>query len=162
MAVLTDCIHILGTHHDVGCPDCSRDKLVSANSSSFNPSVIITMVFVLQYAAIWVVTAAATTTLPHLASGSRLSPSQAETGAAAATTKRETTNAVNSTTCNGQFYAYTGLAGYGSISGNARDKYGDTIGGIGSAIALDQSSWTRSADGLTYQGLLWAMPDRGW
>lgn len=74
----------------------------------------------------------------------------------------DTTYAVNSTTCNGQFYAYTQLAGYGYISGNATDKFGDTIGGIGSAISLDQSSWTRSADGLTYQGVLWAQPDRGW
>lgn len=73
-----------------------------------------------------------------------------------------TAAAVNTTTCNGLFYAYTELAGYGFISGNARDKFGDTIGGIGSAIALDQSSWTRSADGLTYTGLLWALPDRGW
>lgn len=82
--------------------------------------------------------------------------------AATARDASATTDAVNTTTCNGQFYAYTELAGYGYISGNARDKFGDTIGGIGSAIALDQSSWSRSADGQTYTGLLWAMPDRGW
>lgn len=73
-----------------------------------------------------------------------------------------TPSAVNTTTCNGKFYAYTELAGYGLIPGTARDKFGDTIGGIGSAIALDQSSWALSEDGRTYTGLLWAMPDRGW
>lgn len=71
-------------------------------------------------------------------------------------------SAVNTTTCNGKFYAYTALAGYGLLPGTARDKFGDTIGGIGSAIALDQSSWALSEDGRTYTGLLWAMPDRGW
>lgn len=40
---------------------------------------------------------------------------------------------VNSTTCNGKSYAYNELAGYGLIPGNATDKFGDTIGGIGSA-----------------------------
>ncbi|KAK2607448.1 hypothetical protein N8I77_006118 [Diaporthe amygdali] len=70
--------------------------------------------------------------------------------------------AVNSTTCNGKQYSYNELAGYGLIPGNARDKFGDTIGGIGSAIALDQSSWKKSEDGLSYEGLLWALPDRGW
>lgn len=113
--------------------------------------------------AIRMAAAAATIVLPHIASGSRIKPRTGSSGYNEGTRfGRETTDAVNSTTCNGQFYAYTELAGYGFISSNARDKYGDTIGGIGSAIALDQSSWTRSADGLTYQGLLWALPDRGW
>jgi hypothetical protein len=51
----------------------------------------------------------------------------------------ETTAAVNSTTCNGQSYVYNELAGYGFIPGNARDKLGDTIGGIGSSIAIDKA-----------------------
>ncbi|CAN8103536.1 unnamed protein product [Discula destructiva] len=83
-------------------------------------------------------------------------------GSPAKCTVAATTSAVNTTTCNGQFYAYTQLAGYGALSGNARDKFGDTIGGIGSAIALDLSSWALSEDGTTYTGLLWGMPDRGW
>lgn len=73
-----------------------------------------------------------------------------------------TTSAVNTTTCNGRFYAYTELAGYGYVPGDARDRFGDTIGGIGSAVALEPGSWARSADGTTYTGLLWALPDRGW
>lgn len=40
---------------------------------------------------------------------------------------------VNSTTCNGKSYSYNELAGYGLIPSDARDKFGDTIGGIGSA-----------------------------
>lgn len=78
------------------------------------------------------------------------------------TTTTTTTSAVNTTTCNGRFYAYTALAGYGYVPGSARDRFGDTIGGIGSAIALQPGSWARSADGTTYTGLLWALPDRGW
>jgi hypothetical protein len=68
---------------------------------------------------------------------------------------------VNQTTCNDKTYTYQELAGYGLISGNARDEYGDTIGGIGSAIALDRSQWQKLDNG-SYTGVLWALPDRGW
>lgn len=89
-------------------------------------------------------------------------------GRAAPDTKRDdaspaaTASAVNTTTCNGRFYAYTELAGYGYVPADARDRFGDTIGGIGSAVALEPGSWARSTDGTTYTGLLWALPDRGW
>lgn len=68
---------------------------------------------------------------------------------------------VNQTSCNDKNYTYQELAGYGLISGNARDEYGDTIGGIGSAIALDRSQWKKLSNG-SYNGVLWALPDRGW
>lgn len=83
-------------------------------------------------------------------------------------TTSSTAAAVNTTTCNGRFYAYTELAGYGYVPGDARDRFGDTIGGIGSAVALEPGSWARSgdgaggADGSVYTGVLWALPDRGW
>ncbi|OQD82005.1 hypothetical protein PENANT_c024G02371 [Penicillium antarcticum] len=68
---------------------------------------------------------------------------------------------VNQTTCAGTTYKYTGLAGYGYIPSNATDKYGDTIGGIGSSIAIDQSSWHKT--GLDkYSGIVYTLPDRGW
>ncbi|CAI7677983.1 unnamed protein product [Penicillium pancosmium] len=68
---------------------------------------------------------------------------------------------VNQTTCGDTTYQYTGLAGYGFIPSNATDKYGDTIGGIGSSIAIDQSSWRKlGKDG--YAGTLYTAPDRGW
>ena len=67
---------------------------------------------------------------------------------------------VNSTDCNGKTYVYQEFAGYGYIPSNARDKYGDTIGGIGSSIAIDKSSWQRK--GSSYEGTLYVLPDRGW
>ncbi|KAI9792900.1 MAG: hypothetical protein M1835_007579 [Candelina submexicana] len=68
---------------------------------------------------------------------------------------------VNRTTCNGKTYTYEQLAGYGFLPGNARDKFGDTIGGIGSDIALDRSAWKKTGPS-SYQGVVWALPDRGW
>lgn len=68
---------------------------------------------------------------------------------------------VSETTCSGQRYSYYGLAAYGSVSSSATDRYGDTLGGFGSAISFDQSSWSKAQDG-SYNGMIWAMPDRGW
>ena len=68
---------------------------------------------------------------------------------------------VNQTKCNGIAYTYNNLAGYGYIPGNAVDKYGDTIGGIGSSIAIDKSSWKKLQNG-SYTGTMYALPDRGW
>ncbi|KAI9862451.1 MAG: hypothetical protein M1813_004301 [Trichoglossum hirsutum] len=68
---------------------------------------------------------------------------------------------VGSVVCNGNTYTHHGLVGYGLIPSNARDKFGDTLGGIGSSVVIDQSSWERSADG-TYKGVAWCLPDRGW
>lgn len=69
-------------------------------------------------------------------------------------------SAVNTTTCGGKTYVYEELAGYGKIVSNARDKAGDTLGGIGSSITIDARSWRRV--GKSYTGLLYAVPDRGW
>ncbi|MCJ1244779.1 hypothetical protein MMC30_001979 [Trapelia coarctata] len=68
---------------------------------------------------------------------------------------------VDQTTCKGKTYTYDELAGYGFIPSDERDKYGDTIGGIGSAIALDKNAWRRKGSG-SYTGILWGLPDRGW
>jgi hypothetical protein len=70
-------------------------------------------------------------------------------------------NAVNTTTCNGRTYVYEELAGYGYLPSNARDKYGDTLGGLGSSIAVDRSSWKKKS-GSSYTAILYALPDRGW
>lgn len=70
---------------------------------------------------------------------------------------------VNSTTCNGKTYVYEELAGWGLLPSNARDKFGDTIGGIGSAIALEKGSWRRKRGGKeAYEGVIYGLPDRGW
>ena len=67
---------------------------------------------------------------------------------------------VTQTVCNGENYTYQELAGFALIPGNARDQFGDTIGGIGSAIALDRTKWSKLPNG-SYTGVLWALPDRG-
>ncbi|KAI9847354.1 MAG: hypothetical protein M1837_002542 [Sclerophora amabilis] len=69
---------------------------------------------------------------------------------------------VNQTTCNGKTYKYRELAGYGFVGANDRDKFGDTLGGLGSSIAFDRSSWRKVADGSSYTGIVWSLPDRGW
>lgn len=68
---------------------------------------------------------------------------------------------VNQTTCGGLTYTYQELAGYGYVPSDAYDEYEDTIGGIGSSIAIPRSSWKLSKGGV-YTGKLYAMPDRGW
>ncbi len=80
---------------------------------------------------------------------------------AGATLARDAAAAVNTTTCNGKTYLYEELAGYGFVATDARDKFGDTLGGLGSAIWLNQTAWRKNADG-SYAGTLWALPDRGW
>ncbi|KAI0103071.1 esterase-like activity of phytase-domain-containing protein [Nemania sp. FL0031] len=74
---------------------------------------------------------------------------------------RERAAGVNSTTCNGISYVYNELAGYGLVASNARDKFGDTLGGLGSSLHLDQSEWKKHCNG-SYSGVLWSLPDRGW
>ena len=74
---------------------------------------------------------------------------------------RGNSNVVNSTTCNGKEYVYEELAGFGFVVSDAVDKFGDNLGGLGSAIHVDRASWKKSSNG-TYTGVLWALPDRGW
>lgn len=80
-------------------------------------------------------------------------------------TARADSAPVNVTTCNGKKYVYEELAGYGMLPANFRDRYGDTLGGIGSAIALDKkkSKWkkTKGKNGA-YEGVIYGLPDRGW
>lgn len=78
-------------------------------------------------------------------------------------TLRNVPASVNVTTCNGKTYTYSALAGYGKLASDARDKFGDTIGGIGSAIALDKKSWkSKKGKKEAYQGIVYGLPDRGW
>ncbi|KAL4897746.1 esterase-like activity of phytase-domain-containing protein [Aspergillus ambiguus] len=80
---------------------------------------------------------------------------------AVAITRPNNATVVNQTTCGGQNYAYTGLEGYGYLPSDAVDKYGDTLGGIGSSAAIDRASWRRTGPG-SYTGIVWCLPDRGW
>ncbi|TGJ82775.1 hypothetical protein E0Z10_g5988 [Xylaria hypoxylon] len=80
---------------------------------------------------------------------------------ASSATAEKRTVGVNSTTCNGNSYVYDELAGYGFVSSNAVDKFGDTLGGLGSALHLDKGRWKKHCNG-SYSGILWSLPDRGW
>ncbi|KAH9891426.1 esterase-like activity of phytase-domain-containing protein [Xylariomycetidae sp. FL2044] len=71
------------------------------------------------------------------------------------------TGVVNSTSCNGRQYVYEELSGYGFVVSNATDKFGDTLGGLGSSLHLEQAAWKRHCNG-SYSGVLWSLPDRGW
>lgn len=71
------------------------------------------------------------------------------------------TKIVNKTTCDNKGFVYQQLAGYGFVPSDARDKFGDTIGGHGSSAAFDRSSWKKTANG-SYAGILYTLPDRGW
>ncbi|KAF3062240.1 hypothetical protein GL218_03000 [Daldinia childiae] len=68
---------------------------------------------------------------------------------------------VNKTTCNGIVYEYEELAGYGYVVSDVVDKFGDTLGGLGSSIHLDSGAWKKLENG-SYSGVLWSLPDRGW
>jgi hypothetical protein len=54
-----------------------------------------------------------------------------------------------------------GIVGFGFIPNDAKDSTGDTIGGIGSAIALKPGSFNAKSDG-TFTGTLVVQPDRGY
>lgn len=53
-----------------------------------------------------------------------------------------------------------GLVGFGLIPSDFLESTGDTIGGIGSAIAVKRGTWTPQSDG-TFTGTLVVHPDRG-
>ncbi|WWD20828.1 hypothetical protein CI109_105305 [Kwoniella shandongensis] len=57
----------------------------------------------------------------------------------------------------GKTYINKGLVGFGAIPGDAVDSFGETIGGIGSAIAL--KSFEKQDD--SYTGTILVQPDRG-
>ncbi|KAL5411956.1 hypothetical protein PMIN06_003883 [Paraphaeosphaeria minitans] len=66
-------------------------------------------------------------------------------GSVAASPASYATPQVNKTNCNGKKFIYQELAGWGVLPSDARDRFGDTIGGIGSAIALDKKSWKKKS-----------------
>ncbi|CAK4030854.1 Hypothetical predicted protein [Lecanosticta acicola] len=62
--------------------------------------------------------------------------------------------------CNGITYTNRGLVAYGTVASDARDNLGDTLGGFGSGVAPDVSSFHLSNGSIS--GTLYAIPDRGW
>ncbi|KAJ7669756.1 esterase-like activity of phytase-domain-containing protein [Mycena rosella] len=60
----------------------------------------------------------------------------------------------------GVTYVNQGLVGFGRIPSNFTESTGDTLGGIGSAIAIKYGSWQERANG-SFTGTLVVQPDRG-
>src|SRR3978361_2068077 len=61
----------------------------------------------------------------------------------------------------GKTFVNKGLVGVPRVPSNAVDQFGDTLGGIGSAMAIDLDSWHQNRDG-SYGGTLYMLPDKGW
>ncbi|WPP03736.1 esterase-like activity of phytase family protein [Methylocella tundrae] len=61
----------------------------------------------------------------------------------------------------GATFVNKGLVGAARVPSNALDEYNETLGGFGSGMALDLSSWQKDRDG-GYSGVLYMLPDRGW
>jgi len=62
-------------------------------------------------------------------------------------------------TVDGQTFVNQGLVAVGRLPANLRDKFGETFGSS-SGMAIDPSSWHRTATG--YEGTLLLLPDRGY
>ncbi|KAJ7617309.1 esterase-like activity of phytase-domain-containing protein [Roridomyces roridus] len=69
-------------------------------------------------------------------------------------------SAAVSVSLGGVTYVNQGLVGFGRIPSNATESTGDTIGGIGSAIAIKPGTWQGQSNG-SYTGTLVVQPDRG-
>lgn len=61
-------------------------------------------------------------------------------------------------TLDGRTFVNKGLVAFGRIPNDARDSYGETLGGLGSSIALD--SVYKKFDG-SFAGKIQLNPDRG-
>ncbi|KAJ7150764.1 esterase-like activity of phytase-domain-containing protein [Mycena filopes] len=92
--------------------------------------------------------------LLHICAAARLpiTPRATVTKAAAA--------AAVSVSLGGVTYVNQGLVGFGHIPSNFTESTGDTLGGIGSAIAIKFGSWQQLSNG-SYTGTLVVQPDRG-
>ncbi|KAJ3567527.1 hypothetical protein NP233_g6309 [Leucocoprinus birnbaumii] len=67
---------------------------------------------------------------------------------------------VNAVTLGGVTYINKGIVGFGLIPSDFRESTGDTLGGIGSAIALKPRTWKAQKNGQ-FTGTLYVHPDRG-
>ena len=70
-------------------------------------------------------------------------------------------SAQSSVAFQGHTFVNKGLVGVARVPSNAVDQFGDTLGGIGSGMAMDLKSWHKNHDG-SYGGTLYMLPDRGW
>lgn len=127
------------------------------NSSTFSTARLASSTFIYPSNS----TSLSSSSISNISAGTSTSKTSTLTTSSSSCAATTAGTYVNQTICNGNTYTYQELAGYGFHPGNATDSYGDTIGGIGSGIALDRKAWTKLANG-SYTGVLWAQPDRGW
>jgi len=78
---------------------------------------------------------------------------------AAALLAAPATRGADGVTIGGLTFVNKGLVGVGRLPADLRDKLGETFGSA-SGLAIDPSSWTRTATG--YEGTFYALPDRGY
>jgi hypothetical protein len=75
-------------------------------------------------------------------------------------------SAASSVTFEGSTFVNQGLVGVARVPSNAKDAYGETLGGFGSAMAFVPGSWKllkgKNVPSGTYTGDLTMVPDRGW
>lgn len=81
-------------------------------------------------------------------------------GPLAARTAEPSPSLAKSVTVAGQTFVNKGLVGFGLIPSNFTESTGNTLGGIGSAIAIKRGSFAQQSDG-TFTGTIIAQPDRG-
>lgn len=62
--------------------------------------------------------------------------------------------------CRHLHHCFQGIVGFGLIPSDFRESTGDTLGGIGSAMAFKLGTWAKTSSG-TYTGTLVMHPDRG-
>ncbi|KAJ6500963.1 esterase-like activity of phytase-domain-containing protein [Mycena sanguinolenta] len=79
---------------------------------------------------------------------------------AAATPAQTAASTAVSVSLAGVTYVNQGLVGFGRIPSNQTESTGDTIGGIGSSIAIKPGTWQELSNG-SYTGTLVVQPDRG-
>ena len=60
----------------------------------------------------------------------------------------------------GATFVNKGLVGVARVPSNATDEFGETLGGFGSGMAMDLSSWHKDWHGA-FRGTLFMLPDRG-
>lgn len=106
--------------------------------------------------------ATSTAALPqrHLTAraGAASSASATTTATSSAPSASSTGDVAGSTTLDGKIFLNHGLVAFGRISASDVDSYGESIGGVGSAIALE--SFSKQRDG-SFAGAIRLQPDRG-
>lgn len=101
--------------------------------------------------------AASAVALPQQHLTARAGTASSSSSAASATSNASSDN-LGTTSLDGKEFVNHGLVAFGRISAADVDSFGESIGGVGSAIALE--SFSKKADG-SFSGSIRLQPDRG-